>query len=117
MVLLASGRESGFAGSSRLRNLSWRGTPGRIDVDDASRANDDADRRQIELPVVFGGSQHLFALPHEAPHFIDALLRSGLHRPGRIDTTLDSGLQRVAERQIQRYLAQYGDRGIHNVAA
>ena len=38
-------------------------------------------------------------------------------RAGRVDTTLDSELQRLLERQIQRYLGQYGDRGIRNVAA
>ena len=37
--------------------------------------------------------------------------------PGRMDTTLDLGLQRVMERQIGRYLTQYGNRGIRNVSA
>lgn len=84
----------------------------------ASRSESgDADRRQIELPVVVGGAQPQFTLPQQAPHFVDALLRSGVNRSGRIDTTLDAGLQRLVERQIQRYLAQYGDRGIRNVAA
>ena len=37
--------------------------------------------------------------------------------PGRIDTTIDAGLQRLVERQIQRYLQQHGDRGIRNASA
>jgi penicillin-binding protein 1C len=82
----------------------------------ASHPVDDSELRQIELPVILGGSRRLFTLPHAAPHFVDAVLRSGVGY-GRIDTTLDAGLQRVVERQIQRYLTQYGDRGIHNVAA
>jgi penicillin-binding protein 1C len=35
----------------------------------------------------------------------------------RFDTTLDAGLQRTVERQIPRYVSEYGDRGIRNVAA
>ena len=35
----------------------------------------------------------------------------------RIDTTLDAGMQRIVELQIRRYISQFGDRGIHNVAA
>jgi penicillin-binding protein 1C len=82
----------------------------------ASHQSGDADRRQIQLPLVLGGSHQLSALPYGAPHFVDALLR-GVARQGRINTTLDASLQRIVERQIQRYLTQYGDRGIHNVAA
>ena len=37
-------------------------------------------------------------------------------RSGRIDTTLDAGLQRLVERQIDRYLNQFGERGIRNAA-
>ena len=36
---------------------------------------------------------------------------------GRIDTTLDAGLQRLIERQIHRYLDQFGERGIKNATA
>ena len=38
-------------------------------------------------------------------------------RSARIDTTLDAGLQRIVERQIRRYIGEFGDRGIHNAAA
>jgi penicillin-binding protein 1C len=58
-----------------------------------------------------------FTLPFSAPHFVNTVLadRSGV--TGRVDTTLDAGLQRLVERQISRYLRQYGDRGIKNVSA
>ena len=71
------------------------------------------DRRQIALPVV---ARPRFSMPHEAPHFVDAVLSA---RTGGqdIDTTLDAGLQRLLERQIERYLVQYGDRGIRNAAS
>src|SRR5207249_7000982 len=38
-------------------------------------------------------------------------------RSPHIETTLDAGLQRMVERQVQRYIDQYGDRGIRNAAA
>ncbi|SPF53657.1 Penicillin-binding protein 1C [Candidatus Sulfopaludibacter sp. SbA4] len=75
---------------------------------------DDAERRQLESPI---GARPEFAMPWLAPHFVDALLAARPGRPPRIDTTLDAGLQRVVERQIQRYIDEYGDRGIRNAAA
>jgi penicillin-binding protein 1C len=82
----------------------------------ATHKTTDADRRQLELPIVVERRSQ-FALPQYAPHFVDALLRSRSRTPRHIDTTLDLGLQRLLERQIQRYLKQYGDRGIHNIAS
>src|SRR5205823_717535 len=63
-----------------------------------------AQRGIVDLPADTGVQ---FALPQLAPHFVDALLGERADRSGRVETTLDSGLQRVLERQIQRYLAQY----------
>ncbi len=80
----------------------------------ASRASDEGARRQIELPIV---TKSEFALPFQAPHFVNAVLASRGKIPGRMDTTLDLGMQRLVERQIDRYLTQYGDRGIRNVSA
>ena len=74
----------------------------------------EADRRQLQAPIV---ARPQFALPQRAPHFVDALLRERAARSDRRDTTLDAGLQRLIERQIQSYINQYGDRGIRNVAA
>jgi penicillin-binding protein 1C len=73
----------------------------------------DSERRQLELPVL---AQPDSALPLNAPHFTDAILRANPSLPGRIDTTLDASLQRLVERQIDRYLNQFGERGIRNAA-
>ena len=56
-----------------------------------ARADDaDADRRQIELPIL---ARPQFSMPWQAPHFVDALLadRSDPQRDGVV-TTLDAGL-------------------------
>ena len=74
----------------------------------------EGDRRQIDLPIL---ARSEFALPYHAPHFVNAVLSSRGRRPGRLETTLDAGLQRILERHIDRYLTQYGDRGIRNVSA
>jgi penicillin-binding protein 1C len=73
----------------------------------------DEERRQLALPVLAGRRG---AMPMAAPHFVDAVLAD---RPatGRVDTTLDLGLQRLVERQLDRYLRQYGPRGIRNASA
>jgi penicillin-binding protein 1C len=63
------------------------------------------------------GTRAQFAMPRLAPHFVNALLGERSGRSGRIDTTLDAELQRLVERQIRRYINQYGERGIRNVAA
>ena len=73
-----------------------------------------AERRQLESPI---GARPEFAMPYLAPHFVDGLLASRTDRSARIETTLDAGLQRTVERQIQRYIDEYGDRGIRNAAA
>jgi len=72
----------------------------------------DTELRQLQMPMAARPS---YAMPWLAPHFVDAVLASS--RACRIDTTLDSGLQRLVERQIQRYIDQYGDRGIRNATA
>ena len=73
----------------------------------------DSDRRQLELPVV---PSAVSAIPLRAPHFTDAILQGNPGITGPIDTTLDARLQRLVERQIDRYLLQFGDRGISNAA-
>ena len=74
----------------------------------------ESERRQLDLPVV---AQSNYALPMRAPHFTDAILQSGHAGNGRVDTTLDAGLQRLVEKQIERYLNQFGERGIRNIAS
>ena len=73
----------------------------------------DSERRQLELPVV---AQADFAIPLRAPHFTDAILQANPGLSGPIGTTLDAGLQRLLERQMERYLNQFGERGIRNAA-
>jgi penicillin-binding protein 1C len=73
----------------------------------------DSERRQLDLPVL---TQQDSGMPMRAPHFTDALLQANAGISGEIDTTLDTGLQRLVEIQIDRYLNQFGDRGIRNVA-
>jgi penicillin-binding protein 1C len=80
----------------------------------ARHRHNDAERRQAEVEIV--PSSH-FAMPWLAPHFVDALLAGDTSRSALMDTTLDTRLQRLLEHQIQRYLEEYGDRGIHNAAA
>ncbi len=74
----------------------------------------DSDRRQLELPVI---PEAAITLPNLAPHFTGAILRAHSGRPGPIETTVDSGLQRLIERQVRVYLNQFGARGIRNAAA
>ena len=77
-------------------------------------ADDGSARRQIELPIV---ARRQFSMPHQAPHFVDALLADRGLRGGRLDTTIDAGLQRLVDRQITRHLKQFGDVGVHNAAS
>jgi penicillin-binding protein 1C len=73
----------------------------------------DSERRQLELPVLV---QTDFAMPLRAPHFTDAILQANPGLSGPVRTTLDAGLQRLVERQMDRYLNQFGERGIRNAA-
>ena len=68
----------------------------------------------------------LMALPFEAPHAADQILaaRRALgdwngadNRDARVVTTIDLDVQHVLERQINRYVARNGGRGIRNAAA
>jgi penicillin-binding protein 1C len=104
-----AGRASSHAGV-----LAARARLGRLWL--ARHRRSDADRRQIELPIVAAPTT---AMPWQAPHFVDALLATRAPRQddGRIDTTIDTGLQRATELQIRRYLAQRGDVGIANAAS
>ncbi len=72
------------------------------------------DRRQIELAIL---ARPDFALPWQAPHFVDAVLADRVSRSNRIDTTIDAGLQRLVEQQIQRYVRRYDEVGMRNAAS
>ena len=45
------------------------------------------------------------------------MLADRASRSGRIDTTIDAGLQRLVEQQIQRYVRRYGEVGMRNAAS
>jgi len=79
-----------------------------------AHGGDDSTRRQVELPIV---ARQQFAMPLQAPHFVDALLAGRPAGTKRIDATIDGQLQRLVERQIQRHLKQFGDVGVHNAAS
>jgi penicillin-binding protein 1C len=80
----------------------------------AHHGNEAEDRRQIALPIV---ARPEYPLPWLAPHFVDALLSARGPQGGRVDTTLDAGLQRLIEMQIHRYLKQHGDVGMRNAVS
>ena len=75
-------------------------------------------RRQLDLPVAVARRG---PMPMPAPHFVDAVLAGGpladRRSAGRVDTTLDLGLQHLVERQLTRYLVEFGPRGIRNASA
>jgi len=71
-------------------------------------------RRQIALPIV---ARRQGDLPWRAPHLVDAMVANRVARGGRLDTTIDAGLQRIVETQIARHLTRAGERGIRNAAA
>jgi len=61
------------------------------------------------------------ALPFEAPHAIEQILRAqrviGENAKPRLVVTLDLDLQHILERQIAQYIARNGDNGIRNASA
>lgn len=61
------------------------------------------------------------ALPFEAPHAVEQIVRmqrfAGEHTDSRLDTTLDLDIQRLLERQIGRYITRNSDSGIRNASA
>ncbi len=73
----------------------------------------ESERRELELPVLARANS---GIPMRAPHFTDAILAANPGASGPIVTTLDADLQGVVERQIERYLTQFSDRGINNAA-
>ncbi len=110
-------RPAGRAGRSAPEDdvLAARTVLGRIWLE--RHGNTDADRRQIELPIL---ARPQFTMPWQAPHFVDALLARGGPAAGRTDTdiqtTIDAGLQRILELHVRRYLNGFDDVGMRNAA-
>jgi penicillin-binding protein 1C len=80
----------------------------------ARHGDDPDDRRQLELPIV---ARRQFSMPFQAPHLVESVLALHHRLPARIDTTVETGLQRLVERQVERYLKLYGDHGIRNASS
>lgn len=58
-------------------------------------------------------------MPYIAPHFIEQLRQQNQQLAGtdtRTDTTIDAGLQRLIERQVNAFITRNESRGIHNAA-
>ena len=102
----APGRRGDFGPALRKARdrlaADWRGT----------QVVDPLDERLLHLALPNRARQ---ALPFRAPHLSDALLAEGA--AGTVKTTLDLKLQTLLERQVNRYVAQNGARGIHNAVA
>jgi penicillin-binding protein 1C len=72
----------------------------------------------FELPLAM---KSVSALPFEAPHAVEQMLRAqrviGESATPRLVTTIDLNLQHMLERQIGQYIARNSDDGIHNASA
>jgi penicillin-binding protein 1C len=108
-----AGRAGRTAGAADL--LAAREQLGRawLQAHPAQGDRADAERRQVELQIL---ARPDYTLPWKAPHFVDALLAGGTPG-GRVDTTLDAGLQRVLETQVRQFIAERGENGLRNATA
>jgi len=68
----------------------------------------------VSAPLSLRGKARL---PFEAPHFTTMLLTENARSKTEIHTTLDLRLQKLLERQMQRYLSQAQWRGLRNGSA
>lgn len=83
-----------------------------------SHPQDTALRPLFALPLTMKPAS---ALPFEAPHAVEQVLRSqlviGEDAMPRLGVTLDLDLQHILERQIGQYIARNSDNGIRNASA
>jgi penicillin-binding protein 1C len=72
----------------------------------------------MKLPLRLRAPEHL---PFTAPHFVEEVIADEKLRsatlPAEIHTTLDTGVQRLLERQVADHIAHNNDRGIRNAVA
>ncbi|MCJ8278295.1 MAG: penicillin-binding protein 1C, partial [Bdellovibrionales bacterium] len=61
------------------------------------------------------GMRHPRDLPFKAPHFVSRLLQEG--KAGRIETTIDLGVQKTFEERIKSYISVKKKIGLKNAAA
>lgn len=82
----------------------------------AHYATDSSQAALFQLPLALRQPEQM---PYIAPHFIEQLRQQNLRwiqGNNRVDTTLDSGLQRLVERQVNAFIIRNQRRGIHNAA-
>lgn len=79
-------------------------------------ATDSSQTSLFRLPLALRQPEQM---PYIAPHFIEQLHQQNpqiIRTDTRIDTTLDAGLQRLIERQVNAFITRNESRGIHNAA-
>ncbi|AHG19225.1 penicillin-binding protein [Chania multitudinisentens RB-25] len=79
-------------------------------------ATDSSQQALFQLPLALRQPEQM---PYIAPHFIEQLRQQNpplIQRDTRIDTTLEVGLQRLIEKQVNAFIARNQSRGIHNAA-
>ena len=82
----------------------------------AHYATDSSQLSLFRLPLAMRQPERM---PYIAPHFIEQLRQQNpqvIRTDTRIDTTLDAGLQRLTERQVNAFITRNTNRGIHNAA-
>ncbi|MBU9817242.1 penicillin-binding protein 1C [Rahnella sp. C60] len=82
----------------------------------AHYATDSSQLSLFRLPLAIRQPERM---PYIAPHFIEQLRQQNpqvIRTDTRIDTTLDAGLQRLTERQVNAFITRNTNRGIHNAA-
>ncbi|MCW2106238.1 UNVERIFIED_ORG: penicillin-binding protein 1C [Rahnella aquatilis] len=82
----------------------------------AHYATDSSQTSLFRLPLALRQPEQM---PYIAPHFIEQLRQQNpqiIRTDTRIDTTLDAGLQRLIERQVNAFITRNESRGIHNAA-
>ncbi|UJD87511.1 penicillin-binding protein 1C [Rahnella aquatilis] len=82
----------------------------------AHYATDSSQLSLFRLPLAMRQPERM---PYIAPHFIEQLRQQNpqvIRTDNRIDTTLDAGLQRLTERQVNAFITRNTNRGIHNAA-
>lgn len=79
-------------------------------------ATDSSQISLFRLPLALRQPEQM---PYIAPHFIEQLRQQNQQFAGtdtRTDTTIDAGLQRLTERQVNAFIIRNQSRGIHNAA-
>lgn len=82
----------------------------------AHYATDSSQISLFKLPLALRQPENM---PYIAPHFVEQIRQQNpqvIRTDTRTDTTLDAGLQRLVERQLDAFITRNKSRGIHNAA-